>query len=70
MIAGLERDQRRVERDEQEQEGEADDAGDEQRHAAEDVVALILERRGHAADLGVDPGAAEASAARRRRAPA
>ena len=65
MIAGLERDQRRVERDEQEQERQADDAGDEQRHAVEDVVALVLERRGHAADLGVDAGAAERSAGTR-----
>ena len=48
-----------MERDEQEQERETDDAGDEQRHAVEDEVALILERRGHAADLGLDAGAAE-----------
>ena len=55
----LQRDQRRVERDQQQQEREADDADDEQRHAALHVLALVLERRGDAADLGVDARAAQ-----------
>src|SRR4051794_5662613 len=41
-----------MEGDEEEQEGETDDAGYEHRHAARDVVALVLERRGDPSDLG------------------
>ena len=48
-----------MEGDEQEQEREPDDRGDEQRHAVLHVLALILERRGDAADLDPDPGVAE-----------
>jgi hypothetical protein len=48
-----------VEGHEQEQEREPDDAGYEQRHAVGDVLALVLERRRHPADLGGDAGRRE-----------
>ena len=59
MIAGLERDQRRVEGDQQKQEREPDDPGDEQRQPVLDKLALVVERGRDAADVGGDTGAAE-----------